>query len=71
MKLKKKLSEDKNCRYLEKPLKMHLSDALTNMETDADLFEALLCSYPSRLRAVKNANGRHTDYWLYRFSIEE
>ncbi len=26
------------------------------------LFETLLCSYPSRLRAVKNANGRHTDY---------
>ena len=56
------LLEDKNYRYLEETLKMHLSDVLTNMEADTDLFETLLCSYPSRLRAVKNANGRHTDY---------
>lgn len=25
----------------------------------------LKCSYLSRLRAVKNAKNRHTDYWLY------
>ena len=56
------LSETKDSRYLEETLKMHISDVLTNTETDIDLFETLLCSYPSRLRAVKNANGRHTDY---------
>lgn len=59
---KKMLSETRDSRYLAETLKMHISDVLTNMETDIDLFETLLCSYPSRLRAVKNANGRHTDY---------
>ena len=59
---KKMLSEPGLSRYLEETLKMHISDVLKNMETDTDLFETLLCSYPSRLRAVKNANGRHTDY---------
>jgi hypothetical protein len=59
---KKMLSETERSRYLEETLKMHVSDVLTNMETDTDLFETLLCSYPSRLRAVKSANGRHTDY---------
>ena len=58
----KMLSETRDSRYLEETLKMHLSDVLTDMETNTDLFETLLCSYPSRLRAVKNANGRHTDY---------
>ena len=41
---------------------MHISDVLKNMEIDTDLFETLLCSYPSRLGEVKKANGRHTDY---------
>ena len=59
---KKMVSETRDSRYLAEILKMHISDVLTNMETDIDLFETLLCSYPSRLRAVKNANGRHTDY---------
>ncbi len=62
MKLKKMLSKTERSRYLEETLKMHVSDVLTNMETDTDLLEILLCSYPSRLRAVKNINGRHTDY---------
>lgn len=56
------LSETKHSRYLEETLKMHISDVLTDMETNTDLFETLLCSYPSQLRAVKNAKGRHTDY---------
>ncbi len=59
---KKMLSESGHSRYLEETLKMHISDVLKNMKTNTDLFETLLCSYPSRLRAVKNANGRHTDY---------
>ncbi|CAF5015605.1 unnamed protein product, partial [Rotaria sp. Silwood1] len=59
---KKMLSEPGHSRYLEETLKMHILDVLKNMETDTDLFKTLLCSYTSRLRAVKNANGRHTDY---------
>ena len=34
----------------------------TDMEEDIELFETPLCSYPSRLRTVKNAHGHHTDY---------
>jgi len=47
------LSEPSHNRYFENTLKLHISDVLTNMETDTQLFETLLCSYPSRLRAVK------------------
>jgi hypothetical protein len=56
------LSEPRHSRYLQETLKMHITDVLKNMEADTDLFETLLCSYTSRLRAVKEANGRHTDY---------
>ncbi len=60
---KKMLSKKiRHSRYLEETLKMHVSDVLTNMETNTDLYENLLCSHPSRLRAVKKANDRHTDY---------
>jgi hypothetical protein len=56
------LSETEHHRSQEETLKKHISDVLTNIETNIGLFEALLCSHPSRLRAVKNDNGRHTDY---------
>ncbi|CAF1312927.1 unnamed protein product [Rotaria sordida] len=59
---KKMLSETGHNRYLEDILKMHITNVLTHMETDTDLFETLLRSYPLRLRVVKNANGRHTHY---------
>ena len=49
-------------RYHEDTLKLHITNVLTSMEEDTELFETLLYSYTSRLRAVKNANGRHTDY---------
>jgi hypothetical protein len=55
---KKMLSETGHNRYREDTLKKHIANVLTDMEEDTELFEALLCSYPSRLRAVKNANGR-------------
>ncbi|CAF4651315.1 unnamed protein product [Rotaria sp. Silwood1] len=58
----KMLSETGHNRYSEDTLKKHIADVLTDMEENTELFEALLCSYPSRLRAVKSANGRHTDY---------
>ena len=56
------LSEMVENRYKEETRKKHLSHVLTNMESNIELFETLLCSHASRLRAVKNANGRHTDY---------
>ena len=55
-------SESEYDRYLEETLKMDIAIVLVSMEEDTELFETLLCSYPSRFRAVKNANGRHTDY---------
>ncbi|CAF4602391.1 unnamed protein product, partial [Rotaria sp. Silwood2] len=59
---KKMLSETGDNRYREDILKVHLTNVLTNLETDTDLFETLVRSYPSRLRAVKNVNGPHTHY---------
>ena len=59
---KKMLSEREDHRFQEETLKKHISDVLTNMETNIGLFEGLLCSYPSRLRAIKHDNGCHTDY---------
>ena len=59
---KKMLSEAGSNRFLEATLKNHIENVLTNMGEDTELFETLLCSYLSRLCAVKNANGRHTSY---------
>ena len=56
------LSEVGNNRYHESTLRMHIENVLINIEEDTELFETLLCSYLSRLRAVKNANGRHINY---------
>ena len=39
-----------------------LLEVLEAMKNDTELFENLLRSYPSRLEAVKIANGGHTDY---------
>ncbi len=49
-------------RYVNDILRMQISNVLMDMEIDSELYETLLCSYLSRLRGVKNANGRHTDY---------
>ena len=56
------LSETRHDRHREETLKNHIRDVLENMETNTELFENLLCSYPSRLQAIRKANGRHTDY---------
>jgi hypothetical protein len=45
---------------VSKTLKMHIFDDLGNVGSDIGLFETL-CLYSSRLCAVKNANGCHTD----------
>ena len=62
---KKMSSENGYDRYLEETLKMNIVNVLESMEEDTELFETLLCSYPFRFCAVKNANSRHTDYWLH------
>ncbi len=37
-------------------------DIIENMETDTELFETLLCSYPSQFCTVKNTEDRDADY---------
>ena len=71
MKLKKMLSETEHKGYHKETLKKHISDLLTNMETNIELSETLLCSYPPHLRSVENANGSHTDYWLYSSNLKK
>jgi hypothetical protein len=59
---RKILLETLENRYKHETLKNHLVDVLTNMESNVELFETLLCSYLSRLQAVSRANGLHTNY---------
>ena len=49
-------------RYSIKTLRKNLLDVLESLENCTELFEDLLCSYPSRLEAVRRANGQHTGY---------
>ena len=49
-------------RYSKGKLMRHLQDVLEELEFDTNLFESLLRSYPSRLQAVRDANGFHTKY---------
>lgn len=56
------LSETGHDRHHEETLKNHIFDVLESMETNTGLFENMLCSCPSRLQAIKKANGQHTDY---------
>ncbi|CAF1280784.1 unnamed protein product [Adineta ricciae] len=58
----KMLSETGHNRYSKDTLERHIVDVLTDVEENTELFESLLCSYPSRTRALKSANDRHTDY---------
>ena len=59
---RKRLLETVQDRHKQETVERQLVDVLTNMESNVELFENLLCSYPSRLQAVRNTNGRHTDY---------
>ena len=49
-------------RYSRVTLLAHLEQVLRDMEWDTDLFTNLLSSYPDRLRAVREANGGHTNF---------
>jgi len=49
-------------RYSVETLKKNLTLVLESLENQTDLLVDLLCSYPSRLKAVRDANGQHTDY---------
>ena len=58
----KMLEERGQGRYSVETLKKNLISVLESLENRTELFEDLLCSYPSRLRAVRDANGDHTSY---------
>lgn len=58
----KMIQEQGPNRYLKETLQQHLVDILSEMEFDTELFESLLRSYPSRLRAVRENNGYHTKF---------
>ena len=49
-------------RYSVETLRKNLVIVLESLENRTELFENLLCSYPSRLEAVREAHGQHTDY---------
>ena len=56
------LEERGKGRYSYETLKINLISVLEGLEDRTDLFENLLCSYPSRLKAVREAHGQHTAY---------
>jgi hypothetical protein len=49
-------------RYSVETLKKNLVIVLESLENGTELFEDLLCSYPSSLEAVPRAQGQHTDF---------
>ena len=49
-------------RYSVETLKKNLTEVLESLEDKTDLFEDLLCSYPARLKAVREARGQHTHF---------
>ena len=64
-------SKTRHSRYLEWTLRIHISDFLTTLKNDNDLFKSLLSLYSSRLRTVKSASDCHTLYWFYSLNDEE
>ena len=62
---RKRLSENRESRHFEGTLKMHISDVLTSIEIDIDLFETLQCSYPcSQQNAKILFQHVHTQKWI-------
>jgi hypothetical protein len=49
-------------KYSLSTLIKHVTEVLKSLESDTELFETLLLSYPERLDAVRRANGCHTKY---------
>ena len=49
-------------RYSDASLHSSLETVLTKLKNETDLFEALLCSMPERMAAIRQADGGHTDY---------
>jgi len=58
----KVVSESGPGRYSVETLRKNLTEVLESLEDETELFENLLCSYPARLKAVRDARGQHTDY---------
>jgi hypothetical protein len=56
------LAETGPQRFSLDTLTQHVIDVLISLENRVDLFQNLLCSYPNRIKAVKEANGKHTHY---------
>jgi hypothetical protein len=56
------LEESGPGRYSVETLRNNLIKVLESLENRTELFEDLLCSYPSRLKAVREAHGQHTDF---------
>ena len=56
------LEERGKGRYSVETLKKNVEIVLRNVQNRTHLFEDLLCSYPSRLKAVRDCNGQHTNY---------
>ena len=49
-------------QYSVETRKNNLTLVLESLENKTELFEDLLCSYPSRLKALHDANGHHIEY---------
>lgn len=49
-------------RYSVETLKKNLAEVLESLEDQTELFEDLLCSYPARLKAIRDAHGQHTNF---------
>ena len=49
-------------RYSVETLTKNLIEVLESLETRTEVFEDLLCSYPARLKAVREAGGQHTNF---------
>jgi hypothetical protein len=47
-------------------LKNRITEVLTSIEIETELFVKILCWYPSKITVKLAANEKHTDYWLNR-----
>jgi hypothetical protein len=56
----KMVREQGRGRYSVETLERNLIEVLESLENRTELFENLLCSYPARLKAVRDARGQHT-----------
>jgi len=58
----KMIQEEGLNRYSIETLKKNLIAVLKSLENRTELFENLLCSYPARLKAIRDVGGQHTNF---------